>query len=320
MYKFMRYFNQNRKTIYKFILIIVFVLLVIKLFNTMAFQQRQNKFNNVNSLQNDNIDIQNTSVISNESAIGGGQVNTKKLDIAQELINKFINFCNERKLDDAYDLISEHCKEELFETIEIFKTDYYDVVFNDELRLFNMENWIGNTYKVDIFNDILSTGSVTDQYTDFITVVNQGNEDEYKLNIKRYIGKKVINKETETHDIKVKVLNKNIYMDYELYDIEIFNNSENDILMDTKDDTKTVYLKDTKGARYFAFTNEINDNELIVRRDKSRNIKLKFSNDYSLSRKIKNLIFSKSILNYNEYEEFENKDEYNSFYEFIINI
>lgn len=320
MYKFMRYFNQNRKAIYKFILIIVFVLLIIKLFNTIAFQQTQSRINNFNSLKNDNVIVQNTPIISNQSAIDGGQVDTEKLDIAQELINKFIDFCNESKIDDAYDLISKNCKDELFETVEIFKTDYYDIIFNNELKLFNIENWINNTYKVDIFNDVLATGSITDEYTDFITVIKQGNEDEYKLNIKRYIGKRTINKETELENVKVKVLNKNIYMDYELYDIEIFNNSENDILMDTKNDTKTVYLKDTKGAKYFAFTNEINDNEFIVRKDKSKNIKLKFSNDYSSSRKIKNLVFSKSILNYNEYDELENKDEYKDFYEFIVNI
>lgn len=320
MYKFMRYFNQNRKAIYKFILIIVFVLLIIKLFDTIAFQQTQSRINNVNSLKNDNVTVQNTPIISNQSAIEGGQVDTEKLDIAQELINKFISFCNESKIDDAYDLISKNCKEELFETVDIFKTDYYDIIFNNELKLFNIENWINNTYKVDIFNDVLATGSITDEYTDFITVIKQGNEDEYKLNIKRYIGKRTINKETELENVKVKVLNKNIYMDYELYNIEIFNNSENDILMDTKNDTKTVYLKDTKGAKYFAFTNEINDNEFIVRKDKSKNIKLKFSNDYSSSRKIKNLVFSKSILNYNEYDELENKDEYKDFYEFIVNI
>lgn len=320
MYKFMRYFNQNRKTIYKFILIIVFVLLLIKLFDAMAFQENQSRKNMSNSLKNESVVIKNTSVISNESAIDGGQVDTKKLDLAQELINKFITYCNENKIDEAYNLISESCKEELFTSIDVFKTDYYDIIFNNDLRLFNMENWLGNTYKVDIFNDALATGSITDEYTDFITIVKQGNEDEYKLNIKRYIGKRTINKETEIENVKVKVLNKNIYMDYELYNIEIFNNSENDILMDTKDDTKTVYLKDTKGAKYFAFTNEVNDNEFIVRKDKSRNIKLKFSNDYSSSRKIKNLIFSKSILNYNEYEELENKDEYKYFYEFIINV
>lgn len=322
MYKFIRYFNQNRKAIYKFILIIVFVLLIIKLFDVVAAQQNQNRLNKINSssLEKDNEIVKNTSVISNKSAIDGGQVDTNKLDLVEEFVTKFIKYCNESKIEEAYDLISEDCKKELFETLDIFKTDYYDIVFNNELRLFNMENWVGNTYKVDIFNDVLSTGSITDEYTDFITIVKQGDKEEYKLNLKRYIGKRVINKETEIQNIKVKVLNKDIYMDYELYDIEILNNSEKDILMDTKDDTKTVYLKDTKGAKYFAFTNEINDSEFIVRKDKTRSIRLKFSNDYSSSRSIKNLIFSKSILNYNQYEGLENKDEYKDFFELIVNV
>ena len=234
-----------------------------------------------------------------------------------DIINKFMEYCNEGSIEKAYNLLSDDCKEVLFETKEDFKDNYYDSIFNKETKLYTVENWTSNTYKVNISNNILATGKITNNFMDYFTVVKEN--DEYKLNIKNYIGKENINKETENNNIKIKILKKDIYMDYEIYDIQIMNNSDDNILLDTKRNTKTVYLQDSKNVKYYAYTNEVIDNDFIVRKGKMKNIRIKFSSGFSSNRKIEYMIFSDLVLNFNEYEDYENKEDYTDIYKLNVN-
>ena len=321
MYKFIRFYNQNRKAIYIFILIIVFLYAMLRLLNNAI--KEKNMSENTNSINN-NLTIGQANVVTNEIGINTNtQIQDDKstennISTPKKIIKEFIDYCNDNEIEKAYNLLSNDCKEELFQSKEIFKQQYYDVIFNNQLKMCDIEHWGQDTYKVEIYNDALSTGNIDVKITDYFTCVKQN--DEYKLNIKNYVGKKSINKEVENKNIKIKVLEKITYMDYEYYNIQITNNSENDILLDPKIDTKTTYLQNGKGAKFYAFTNEIIDNEFIVRKEKTKNIKIKFSNNFSTNVKIKSLVFSNLILNYNEYENMENKEEYKDIYEFRINI
>lgn len=319
MYKFIRFYNQNRKAIYIFILIIVFLYAMLRLLNNAI--KEKNMSENTNSI-NKNLAIGQANVVSNEigtnTQIQDDKSTENNISTPKKIIKEFIDYCNDNKIEKAYNLLSDDCKKELFQTIEIFKEQYYDVIFNNQLKICDIEHWGQDTYKVNIYDDPLSTGNIDVKSTDYFTYVKQN--DEYKLNIKNYVGRKLINKEVENKNIKIKVLEKNTYMDYEFYDIQITNNSENDILLDPKIDTKTTYLQNSKGAKFYAFTNEVISNEFIVRKNNTKNIKIKFSNDFSTDGKIKSLVFSNLILNYKEYEELENKEDYKDIYEFVINI
>ena len=99
-------------------------------------------------------------------------------------------------------------------------------------------------------------------------------------------------------------------MDYEEYNIYVENNSNNTILLDTNDDVKSVYLLDSNDKKVYFFNNEINTSKLVVQSKLKTTLKIKFSNSYSSTRKMKNIVFSKFVLNYDEYNELENKAEY----------
>lgn len=321
MYKFIRFYNQNRKAIYIFILIIVFSYAIFRLLNNTI--KEKNMSGSTNSI-NANIVIGQANNISDEietttnTQIEDNKNLEKNLSNPKKVIKEFIDYCNDKKIEEAYNLLSDDCKKEVFPSGEIFKEQYYDIIFNNQQKLYGIENWGQDTYKVDIYNDALSTGNIDAEVTDYFTYVKQN--DGYKLNIKNYVGRKIINKEVENKNIKIKVLERNTYMDYEFYDIQITNNSENDILLDPKIDTKTIYLENTKGAKFYAFTNEIITNELIVRNNKTKNIRIKFSNNFSTNGKINCLVFSNLIMNYNEYENLINKKDYKDIYEFIVNL
>ena len=152
---------------------------------------------------------------------------------------------------------------------------------------------------------------------DYITIVQNNNEN--KLNINSYIERKIPNEVTEEDNIQVTVKSIDTYMDYEIYNLSIQNNSENSILLDTNDDTKSVYLLDSRDMKYYFYSNEIIANRLMVKSKFTNDFKIKFTNSYSSSRKISSLVFSKMVLNYDEYKNLENKEEY-QFNDFRINI
>lgn len=321
MYKLIRFYNQNRKKIWTIILIIVFLLVLLQLLNMLA--RNNNSIDNLNLEINNNKNTntstkENKTVISDKSSVTGTSIPQSALNDVESLVDNFMEYCNEGKIQEAYELLTDDCKNELFRDLEAFRTEYYDILFSNGTKTYTIENWIGDTYKINMTNgDILSTGNITGSTVDYFTIDRQDNE--YKLNIKNYVGKSKINKERNYEDLVIKVVSKDAYMDYEIYNIEVTNNSDKDVLLDTKETTTSLYLQDTKGAKYYAFTNELNDNELIVRKGNTKALRIKFGSSLSSNRKMDYMMFSNFISNYNYYEELENKEEYN-FEQFAINI
>ena len=62
------------------------------------------------------------------------------------------------KINEAYALLSDEIKQTLFPTIEIFRVDYFDRIFN-EFRRHTVRAWVShrgiNTYVVEIMEDAL---------------------------------------------------------------------------------------------------------------------------------------------------------------------
>lgn len=315
MYRLIRFYNQNRRRILIIILIIVFILGIIQLLNyfsrmKIAKEDKQNAL-----IENTEI---NKDVVSEKSLISGQNVSGTQLNSETELIDEFIKHCNNKDLNSAYEMLSEECKEEMFPTIDDFYNNYYKNLFN-EYKTYTVENWIGSTYQVRFTGDILSTGNLNTNETkqDYITIVQNNNEN--KLNINSYIERKMPNEVTEENNVKVTIKSIDTYMDYEIYNLSIQNNSDNSILLDTNNDTKSVYLLDSRDMKYYFYSNEIIANRLMVKSKFTNDLKIKFTNSYSSSRKISSLVFSKMVLNYDEYKNLENKEEY-QFNEFRINI
>lgn len=318
MYKLIRFYNQNRKKILKIILIIVFIIGIIQLLNYFAKNNKGNDINKNNTI-NENTNIRQ-EVISNKSAVSGDTVSNIKLNNDTEVINQFVKYCNEQNINAAYELLSSDCKQEMFPALIDFNNIYYSKLFNGDKKTYTVENWSGSIYQVRFTGDILSTGDLTNNETkqDYITIVRENGEN--KLNINNYIGKQTSSRATEYKDIKISVTSIDTYMDYEIYNLSIQNNSENDILLDTSDDTKSVYLLDSKNMKYYFYSNEIIQNKLLIESKFTRSIQIKFTNSYSSSRNIKKLVFSKLVLNYDEYKNLEDKQEYQDFYEFRVDV
>lgn len=315
MYKLIRYFNQNRKRIIIIIIGIVFFLGLIQLLN--YFAKNSNSSNN-NVIVKDT--VVNNELVSNKSAVSGSNIAQQKLKRDTDIITKFMDYCNLGKVEEAYNLLTDECKEEMYPNVQQFKEIYFDELFNEEKKNYTIQNWTGSIYEVRVTDDILSTGKIDNTVTkqDYITVVSSDNE--YKLNINSYVGRKKVEEETTYKDIKIVVTQIDTYMDYQTYNLTIENNSNNSIKLDTNDDTKSIYLLDNNNHSYYFYNNEINENKLIVQSKYKNTIKIKFMNPYVSSKRIKKLVFSKMILNYDEYKNLEDKTQYKNFIQFDINI
>ena len=299
MYRFIRWYNQNRKIIWIIIGIIALVILVIQLFNYWSKEDKKKILQETNQIQNSNEVKEYNSVTLDEtqSTITGENLSSDQLSEV-DTIDMFIEYCNNQQISEAYALLTEDCKQEMYSTEEVFREAYYDKVFENTKKNVGVENWIDNIYKISINDDFLSTGKYTKENTkqDYITVEEQ--DDTYKLNINNYIGKKEINKSNEQDGIQIEVLEEKTYMDYQIFKIRVKNNSENAIILDDRQDINAMYIEDKNGIQYPAYTHEIGEADLEVSPRETKEIEIKYYSKYGSEKEIDKLVFSRVILNY----------------------
>lgn len=308
MNKFIRKFNQNRNMIFLDIFIVISVIIAIYFVNGILKKKHQEEKNN-------NIVIEKkTEIQQRTSTVTDKEISKKTNESNINIIDNFIKLCNEHKPKEAYNLISEDCKKEVFPTEQIFINNYYSKIFNNE-RKYKYESWsvIGNsyTYKIKLYNDdnLLATGGTNTSYVEeYYTIVR--NLKEEKLNINNYISKKEINVEKSSTNISIKAIEVAKFFDYETYTVEIKNNTSKEILLDSKEKTNTMFLLDEKENKYVSYSHEIAKDKLWLRAGETRTLKIKFTKSYSSEVDTKAIVFSDIVLDYNEYKNTQNKTEY----------
>ena len=296
IHNLLRYYYQNKYKIWGVIAFIVLLILVIQVVNFMVTQMNgQDSNNHISS----NISTSNTLINNKEtnsyitgdtSAVTGEQINTTNLENARVIIENFISACNNGNIEEAYSYLSDDCKQELYTDVNQFKTLYYDAIFGGNKKNASIENWILNTYKVDITEDIMATGNANGIKTqDYMTVVK--NNDEIKLNINSFVGIEEINKEQTVENIKFTILNIKTYVDYEEYELQVENNTGNRILLDSQQNTKSIYVQDDNETEYYSYSNEILSELLSINNGFSTRLTIKFYKSYSLDNTTNNIVF-----------------------------
>lgn len=302
MNSIIRFYNKNRHTIWITIVVIILIFGVIKTLNS--------SFKN-NTKDNGSSTNISTTTYSNKnySIISGTDVPKEVTDESTNIIDSFIKFCNEKDISSAYSLLSNDCKETLYPTEEEFRNNYVDKIFTS-YRLYDKRAWINTdssyTYSIKITEDLLSTGGNKSDMgiQDYYTLIKENGE--YKLNINNYIGKEEINKANKESGIEIYVVEKKSYMDYETYILKIKNNTQNDIILDSKKNTRTVYLKDKNDQNYVAFLNELSIDDMTIKSGMMQTVSIKFNKAYNPQKIVKSINFTNIVLNYQEYLNNEN--------------
>lgn len=321
MNKLIRLFNQNIKKIIIGVLAIIFVFLVINVLNEVAKENNQMAKNasqdNVTSGNNssknnaENYEKQSTSLITGE------KVSEQYQDTFGKLIDNFLKYCSEGNEEEAYKLLSEECKEEMYPSREIFIDKYCKDKFTED-RKYSFQSWLANKpyiYKIKIFEDMLATGKANTEYIeDYYTIVEENGD--YKLNISSFIGKANKNVQSTKDGVKVTIKYVKVYLKYLKYTLEVENQTDSTVCLDRKKATDETYLVDKSGALYYALLHENIEDDLVINSKEKKEIEIKFSCVYQENTNIEGLVFSKAIPNYEEYKE--NIEEYEDFYQIEI--
>lgn len=302
MNRIIRWYNQNRKTIWIVMLTFIAVIALIQTLNNFYKNKTKDETSSSTNVSATTSNKDNYSVVTRQ------EINESTSNNSENLIKKFFDYCNSGDIENAYNLLSSDCKEELYPTIDDFKQNYYNVIFTEK-KSYESLLWINtankNTYRVQIMADLLSTGE--QEYMpieDYYTVIYENGG--YSLSINNYISKQDINASKTQNGITINVKSKEIYKEYELYEIEVKNNTKGKIIFNKKENTKSMYLQDENGLNYIAFLNEIPDSELEISSGFAKELKIKFNRGYKPTIDITKIVFEDiNVMKDNEIENIE---------------
>lgn len=296
MYKIFRYYNQNKLKVWIGILLIIFLLILIKTLNA--------NIKNNNSKNNDKETTSNVVSYRNQSKsmVDGGSVSETYSEDLGKFINQFFSYCIEHNPHNAYSMLSNDTKQELYQTEELFVKNYYQSRFNGN-KDFSFQSWssVDNVYiyQVKIFDNMLATGQSSENYIEeYVTISNE--DGEYKLNINSYLGRKNINKKSEDKNLSVEVIRVDRYLDYEIYTLSVQNKKETDMILDTRRKTSSCYVKDDRDNKFEALLYENKEEELAFSPNEKKTIRIKFSDSNRKNLKIESINFT-DIVESNEY-------------------
>jgi len=255
-----------------------------------------------------------------QTIIQGSDVLKEQFEEDSNLVNTFLDFCNSKDIEKAYNLISDECKEEKYPTIEEFKKFYYNDIF-EKKRECNLQAWISEAdyivYKVRYTNNMLATGTYdeNDVYEDYITLNRKNNTE--KISIGSFVDAEECNIVTELEGIVATVIKKKIYISDEEYEIYVTNNTDKTILLDNLKSNATIWLLGN-GTKYLPYSNKLFISNLTIEPEETQRIKMIFMKNVSSSNKSETIQFKNVIKNYDVYTE--NEEVYNDIMEIKIKV
>lgn len=295
MNKLVRYWNQNRGKIIMTIAIIAFIIIIIQLTNNFL----KNREKEITEKKN----VDSTKPV--QSIITGEIVSEEITNQNTNVIKEFVDYCNNKEYEKAFNILSNDCKEIVFSNdIDNFKANYCDSIFITP-KTYELKLWLNGkgkyTYQIRYNEDnLLATGgkNLDKNIEDYVTIIKEN--DEEKLNINGFIQKNEINKSNKKNDVEITINSKIVYKNYETYDITIKNYTSNEILISDGEDNKSVCLIDDRDVEYSSFIYEIPVEYLTLKSLYQKRIQIRFDKIYDLNRNVQKIQFKDIILNYDK--------------------
>jgi len=248
----------------------------------------------------------------NESIITDTKLDEEETEENSQIIQNFVQYCNENKIEQAYSLLSDACKEELYNNINIFTNNYVNKIFKTQ-KTYQLELWAGHrnyhTYRITYLEgNLLQTGgnNLKDNFVDYITIIKQG--EDLKLNISKLVNKQSLSKAQTSNNVEININSKAVYIDYEVYNITAKNNTENEILLNDGTTASNICLLDENDNEYNSILNELPTNYLTINSQYSRTFDLKFSKNYNASSQIRYMQIKDIYLNKEKYDLNNNEE------------
>jgi hypothetical protein len=191
-------------------------------------------------------ELPKTSYTPHTAVITSDEVPEKLREPIDNLIDKYMEYCNNKEYENAYNMLSQSCKDELYPTLDSYK-EYVDSVF-DETKIYALQNYsnVDSTYiyEVRIMEDILKTGltgkTELEVYPEKIVMKEENGE--LKLSIRGFVGSQNVQNVYEDDYIKVSI--EKIVQNYEtqVYTVKIANKTANTIVLQDGSETYEIVL------------------------------------------------------------------------------
>ena len=316
MHNLIRMYTQNRIKIWIIVIGIIIAITLVQIINNAVKENNIEKNRNLIAQEQEKYNNQKYTNES-KSMVSGGVVSESKQNTYGNLIDEFFTYCINKEPEKAYDLLSSDCKKVLYPSEKIFETLYYNEKFNGNKK-YSFQSWSSNSeyiYLVKIYDNMLATGkdNTSNYLQDYVTIVDEGNSN-YKISISSFIEIEPIEKSVSKDGISILIKESYVYMDYQVFNIEVSNTTNNTISLVDYSNNKSLCATDINGIEFNALLNENTEEDFIISSQKKKNIKIKFSNSYRVGNGIQKIKFSNIIKDYNTY--LNNKESYNG----IINI
>ena len=125
------WYNKYREKIWRCIGIVVITIVGIQFLEWLWVQSQKKEQQGI-TISNSNITEErfNSIILTEDKSTVSGNSLSKTQTNSLETLDEFINYCNDNKVNEAYNLLSEDCKNQLYPTVEQFKENYYKYIFN----------------------------------------------------------------------------------------------------------------------------------------------------------------------------------------------
>lgn len=289
----------------KLIAIIIFIWISIVLVN--------------NFLKNFNTKSEPTTTYTPHTSVldGTSSAPKKVQNSIEEFVEQYIEYCNNKEYEKAYNMISDECKENNFDTFSNYKS-YVSNKFGNK-KIYSIQNYSNYNdkyiYVVKLYDDFLATGltNSTYKYQEEKITASYDEKENVVFSVGNFIEKQDIQSVQENEYLKVDVRNKKVKYNFEIYEIKLTNRSENTIIIENGTIDNEVLLNLGKEYR-----KEADATNLILKPNETKTVNLIFNKFYDDGVDSKSIIFN-SIRVVEDYIE-DNPNEDNSIYKFSMEL
>lgn len=254
-----------------------------------------------------------TSYEPHNPIISGDEVTSEKEKTTIEnSIKEYMELCNDKDYESAYNLISEDCRKEKFaDNIENFKK-YINYIF-DGKKIYSIQNYANKdnvyVYKVTISEDIMATGMNNEdsdkKYEEKIVLTEDNNQ--MKLSVGGFVASKDVQYISEDQYMKITINKIITYYDKVIYRISIKNKTNYAILLAKKNEKDCIGIS-LDGELRAEKSSEYKNSEKCIFGGNTNNIDLTFNKYFDEEVDKTNITFNK-IRVLEEYTGIEEKWE-----------
>lgn len=274
------FFRKNKKKIYIAIVIIVVIIIL----NIEVGRRLDSQAPKINYEPH-------TPIVS------GKETPKEVQDDVEDKIEEYCKYCNNKEYENAYAMLTDECKEYVFEDdIENFKK-YIDYIFNGN-KVYSIQDYSNKdnvyVYNLTISADLMATGMNTEDsksmYIDKVVFIKDDNNT--KFSVKGFIKSEDMDCLGEDDYMKISIYKKITYYDKVTYKMQITNKTTYPIVIANEKEKSEVLLSLGGDNRGMVLDNYRND--FIIARVGLKNLsEMTFNKYYDESKKETAIIFNK---------------------------